>query len=40
MKIKVVFTDNNKVCHKFIIDLDKVRLDEILTCLEKQFKLK
>ena len=38
MKIKIIFTIK-KTCYKFIIDLDKVTISEILMCLEEQFKL-
>ncbi len=38
--IEVVFVDNRFRCWKFKFDMNKIRLDEILICLEKQYRLK
>ena len=38
--IEVIFADNRFRCWKFKFDMVKIRLDEILICLEKQYKLK
>ena len=40
MRIKIVFTDNNQVCWKIIIDAEELRLDEALVNIEKQYQLK
>lgn len=36
MKVKIVF-DSKGICYKFFIDISKIRLDEILECIEKQY---
>lgn len=38
--IEVIFADNRFRCWKFRFDMNKIKLDEILICLEKQYKIK
>lgn len=39
LMINVVFTDNKLKCWKFVFDMNKIRLDEILICLKEQYKI-
>lgn len=37
--IGLVFTDSKLKCWKFKFDMYKVKLDELLICLEEQYKI-
>lgn len=40
LNVQIVFLSKDKECYKLLVDLNKIRLDEILICINKQYPTK